>query len=73
MCCKGIGQVLDIHNYIQNPHIKNLAYKIEVYVCFGVRMDSGISFGESTDTDGYGFGQTGRNGLGPKILPREGL
>ena len=30
-----------VYYYICNPHIINLGYRIGVYVCFGVRMDSG--------------------------------
>ena len=36
-------------------------------------VEMGKFFLKSTDMDGFGFEQMGRNGLGPKILPHEGL
>ena len=36
-------------------------------------MDTGKNFRENTDMGGYGSGLTGRNGVDPKILSREGL
>ena len=36
-------------------------------------VEMGKFFPKSTDMDGFGFEKMGRNGLGPKILPHEGL